>query len=52
MERPKGRPRDKMDIAVDCLCRMSLGTQAKLCHAQRRSCRAFYGSEWPGMKCR
>ncbi len=25
VERPVGRLRDKLDIAVDCLCRMSLG---------------------------
>lgn len=31
MEKPKGRLREKMDVAVDCLCRLSLGA-CKLCH--------------------
>ena len=25
MEKPKGRLREKIDIAVDCMCRLSLG---------------------------
>ena len=28
MERPVGRLRDKLDIAIDCLCRMSLGARS------------------------
>ena len=25
VEKPKGRLREKMDVAVDCMCRLSLG---------------------------
>lgn len=28
MERPVGRLRDKLDIAIDCLCRMTLGARS------------------------